>query len=111
MFTIQFQVNGTFTGSLASTYMDDGMELGGSTPFTGIWSLASGNSHISAQINQKCFKDSQFEMSDEELPIADVSFSYENGMVKSVVIDDSQSAIDHEEHCEDAHRLVCIKQI
>jgi hypothetical protein len=110
-FAAEFQADGTLRGSIKDSYMDDGLELGGSKPFTGTWTLDAQTSRICTHVDQTCMKDDQLEMQSEELPIVQISCTYQEGQVSAVTIDASQSAIDHEDHVDDVLVLTCSKQM
>ncbi|MCL4419244.1 hypothetical protein M1146_04035 [Patescibacteria group bacterium] len=104
IFSVEFAPAGMFSGTLSHTDSDD---CGFSKRFTGKWKLKSGaQAKIEAVVDQTCYNEEK----EIKGPIAVLTFSYQDGSVSQVTIDDSQSEIFHEEHCDDIHFIVCKRQ-
>lgn len=101
-FSVTFLEGGRLSGSLAQS----DSEGEGSTPFSGKWNVNSDSQTIEALVDQTCYN----EETEIKGPIASLKFSYQDGRVSHVVIDDSQNEIDDEEHCDDVHLIVCTKE-
>ncbi len=106
-FAVEFLPNKTLRGSLKHEDSDD---CGRSSTFSGTWKVSDDGGSVISRVDQTCYvDDSDDDFVDEKQPVAEIRVAIEGGIVTHVVIDDTNSRINHEGHCEDIHVIKCAR--
>jgi len=102
-FTVEFLADLTLRGMLKHKDIED--DCGSSHSITGSWQVTDvGN--VVAIVDQTCYVD-DYDDDGGKKPVAEIRVIKEGNIAKCVIVDDSNSRINHESHCEDIHVIKC----
>jgi hypothetical protein len=103
-FRVEFLADHTLRGMLKHDDIED--DCGSSQSITGSWRVTDVGDVVTI-VNQTCYVDDGDDDIGEKQPVAEIRVIKEGNFAKCVIVDDSNSRINHESHCEDIHVIKC----
>lgn len=108
-FTVTFQEDSTFVGCLAQEHCDCfGDTESSQQNFSGTWAASAQPLGVRCAVKEQTYRDDDREPLVLR-PVVELRFRLAGSAVERVIIDDSNSASNHEAHCDDLHVIECTK--